>query len=114
MDNLLILKQYTEGLSGDEKLQFQSQFTTRQRNTGLGIVLALLVGGLGAHKFYLKDTNAGIVYALCGTIGWFLFFIPPIIIGILCIVDACQMQGSVVKFNNALAREIKEEIEVLR
>ena len=111
--NAILFKTYTEGLSSDEKLQFQSEFTSRQRTTGLGIVLALLLGGLGAHKFYLKDQTSGIVYALCGTIGWFLI-LPPIIIAILSIIDACRMTGEVVKFNNALAREIKEELEALR
>ena len=111
--NAILFKTYTEGLSSDEKLQFQSEFTSRQRTSGLGIVLALLLGGLGAHKFYLKDTTAGIVYALCGTIGW-IIIIPPIVIAILSIVDACRMAGEVTKFNNALAREIKEELEALR
>jgi len=90
--NAILFKTYTEGLSSDEKLQFQSEFTSRQRTSGLGIVLALLLGGLGAHKFYLKDTTAGIVYALCGTIGW-IIIIPPIVIAILSIVDACRMAG---------------------
>ena len=111
--NALLFKTYTEGLSGTEKLQFQSEFTSRQRTTGLGIVLALLIGGLGAHKFYLKDQTAGVIYALCGTIGWFII-IPPIVIAILSIIDACRMAGEVTKFNNALARDIKEELEALR
>jgi len=111
--NALLLKTYTEGLSSDEKLQFQSEFTSRQRTSGLGIVLALLLGGLGAHKFYLKDNAAGIVYALCGTVGW-IIVVPGIIIVILCIVDACRMGAEVTKFNNALARDIKEELEAIR
>lgn len=111
--NLLLLKTYTEGLGSDEKLQFQSEFTSRQRNTGLGMGLALLLGGVGAHKFYLKQNPSGILYALCGTIGW-VIIVPPIIIAILCIIDAFQMEGTVGKFNNELAREIKAEIEAMR
>ena len=111
--NALLFKTYTEGLSSDEKLQFQSEFTSRQRTSGLGIVLALLLGGLGAHKFYLKDQTAGIVYALCGTLGW-IIIVPPIVIAILSIIDACRMSGEVTKFNNALARELKDELEALR
>ena len=110
--SLVLIQQYTDGLTSAEKLQFQSQFTTRQRNVGLGVALALLTGGLGIHKFYLGDSGAGIVYALCGTVGWFLV-VPPFIIAILCIVDACNMQSAVVKFNNDLAREIKAEIDML-
>ena len=42
-------------LTADEKLQFQSQLTSRLRNNGVGVALALLIGGLGAHKFYLNS-----------------------------------------------------------
>ena len=111
--NIVLFQQYTSDLNADQKLQFQSEFTTRQRNNGVGISLALLLGGIGAHKFYLKDSGAGIVYALLGTVGWVLV-LPPFIVGVLCIVDACKMQGEVIKFNNALAREIKAELEALR
>ena len=110
--NIVLFQQYTSDLNADQKLQFQSEFTTRQRNNGVGISLALLLGGIGAHKFYLKDSGAGIVYALLGTVGWVLI-LPPFIVGVLSIVDACKMQGEVIKFNNALAREIKAELEAL-
>tara|TARA_B100001063_G_scaffold192487_1_gene183742 strand:+ start:855 stop:1196 length:342 start_codon:yes stop_codon:yes gene_type:complete len=113
MSNIILIQQYTKDLTTNEKLQFQSELTTRSRNVGLGVCLALLIGGLGAHKFYLKDSGAGIVYALCGTIGW-VIVVPPIVIAILSIVDACRMQGEVTKFNNALAREVKAELEAMR
>ncbi|MGB3207872.1 MAG: NINE protein [Crinalium sp.] len=44
------------------------------RNKGVAIVLCLFLGGIGAHKFYLGQTGAGIFYLLfCWT------FIPGII-----------------------------------
>ena len=111
--NAILFKIYTEGLSNDEKLQFQSEFTSRQRSSGLEIILAMPLGGLGAHKFYPNNNTPGINYALCGTIGW-IIIASPIIIGILSIIDACRMGSEVTEFNNALARDIKEELEALR
>ncbi len=35
-------------------------------------LLALFLGGLGIHKFYLGKAGAGITMLLCGTIGWVL------------------------------------------
>ena len=67
--SLLLLQIYTTDLTSTEKMHFQSQFTTRQRNFGAGVAMALLLGGLGVHKFYMKEQGAGIVYALCGTVG---------------------------------------------
>jgi len=37
-------------------------------------VLALVVGGLGIHKFYLGYTGPGLVYLLVNTIGWAVTF----------------------------------------
>ena len=111
--NLILIKQHAADLTTDEKLQFQSELTSRSRNTGVGICLALLLGGVGAHKFYLKESGAGIVYALLGTVGWALV-IPPFVVAILSLVDACKMQTEVNKFNTGLAREIKAELEAFR
>lgn len=113
MNNAIIIQTHCEGLSKAEKLQFQMQLTSRQRATGVGIALALLLGGLGAHKFYLKENGMGVLYALMGTIGWAII-IPPFIVGIASIFDACTMESQVTKFNNALGREIKTEIEAMR
>lgn len=35
-----------------------------KKSRGLAVVLAILLGGFGAHKFYLRDTGAGIFYVI--------------------------------------------------
>jgi TM2 domain-containing membrane protein YozV len=35
-------------------------------------LLAFFLGCLGAHKFYLNKTGAGVTMLLCGTLGWLL------------------------------------------
>jgi len=54
-------------------------------------LLALFLGGLGIHKFYLGYTSAGLVYLLINTIGWFitsfLLGIPNIILGIIALIE---------------------------
>ncbi len=49
-------------------------------------LLAIFLGWLGVHKFYLGQTGLGVIYALCGTIGWILF-LPPIIISIISLIE---------------------------
>lgn len=59
------------------------QFHRTVKSKGTAIILALLLGGLGAHKFYLDRSGQGIFYVLfCWT------FIPAIIAFIEAIIYA--------------------------
>lgn len=62
------------GLSGD-------------KNKIVAALLAFFLGWLGIHKFYLGKTNAGVIMLLCGTIGWVLFALPPLIVGFIAFVE---------------------------
>ena len=44
------------------------------KNKGIAILLALFLGGLGAHKFYMGENTKGILFLL-----FFWTFIPGII-----------------------------------
>jgi TM2 domain-containing membrane protein YozV len=57
------------------------------KNKIVAALLAFFLGWLGIHKFYLGKTTAGIIMALCGTIGWLLFAIPPLIVGVIAFVE---------------------------
>ena len=55
-------------------------------NKWMALLLWFFLGGVGGHKFYIGRNDLGIAYLLSMTIGW-LFIIPPIVVGILLIVD---------------------------
>jgi TM2 domain-containing membrane protein YozV/cold shock CspA family protein len=57
------------------------------KNKIVAALLAFFLGWLGIHKFYLGNTNAGIIMLLCGTVGWLLFAIPPLVIGVIAFVE---------------------------
>jgi len=54
-------------------------------------LLAIFLGGLGIHKFYLGYTGPGLVYLLVNTIGWvvtiFLLGLPNMALGIMALVE---------------------------
>jgi TM2 domain-containing membrane protein YozV len=54
-------------------------------------LLAIFLGGIGIHKFYLGFTGPALVFLLVNTIGflvtWILLFIPNIVLGIIAFVE---------------------------
>ncbi len=54
-------------------------------------LLALFLGWLGAHKFYLGFTGPGLVFLLINTAGWLVTWIvlgiPNIVMGIFALVE---------------------------
>ena len=61
---------------------------TGEKNKMIAFLLALFLGTLGIHKFYLGYKNPGIIMLLCGTIGWLLFAIPPLVMAIIALIEA--------------------------
>ena len=50
-------------------------------------LLAIFLGWLGIHKFYLGYTGPGIILLLCGTIGWITFGILPFIVSTIGLIE---------------------------
>jgi TM2 domain-containing membrane protein YozV/cold shock CspA family protein len=50
-------------------------------------LLAILLGGLGIHKFYLGYAGAGIIMLLLFIFGFILLGIPTVIISIIALVE---------------------------
>jgi TM2 domain-containing membrane protein YozV/cold shock CspA family protein len=57
------------------------------RNKIVAALLAFFLGMIGIHKFYLGKNGAGIIMLLCGTIGWILFAIPPLVVALIAFIE---------------------------
>jgi TM2 domain-containing membrane protein YozV len=68
-----------------------SSTTPGVKNKTAAGLLAIFLGGLGIHKFYLGYTGPGLVYLLVNTIGWvvtiFLLGLPNIALGIIALIE---------------------------
>ncbi len=61
---------------------------TNEKSKIVAGLLALFLGVLGIHKFYLGCNKEGIIMLLIWFFGLFLFGIPSIIIGIIAFIEA--------------------------
>jgi TM2 domain-containing membrane protein YozV len=65
--------------------------TPGSKNKVAAGVLAILLGGLGIHKFYLGFTGPGLVFLLVNTVGllvtWVLAFMPNVVLWVIGLVE---------------------------
>ena len=117
MDHSLLMLQ--KQLSNEERLMFQSQYDDEKKTVSIGVLLALLLGGTGAHQFYLGDQNKGILYLCMGIGGIVLsFLVVPIFatiaVSVMSIMDAVNMGDTVKKMNRRAGQRIFDEIKLMR
>ena len=83
-------------LPSDKRTPFMLQINSVKKSPTTAVLLALFLGGLGAHKFYLGKIAAGIIYILfCWTTipAWIALF------------EAFGISGKVAQYNEAKAQE---------
>lgn len=103
--DLQLVRLLTEDMSKQEKFQFQSLYQQRKKSVGVAVVLALLLGGVGAQHFYMGRIGNGVIFALfCWT------FIPAI----LSLIQCCFLGSEIRYLNERIARDIAAEIEAFR
>ncbi len=73
----------------------QTQIIPEAKNRIVAGLLALFLGTLGIHNFYLGYTSKGITQLLLTTIGW-IILIGPLIAAVWAFIEAIQIfMGSI-------------------
>ena len=98
---LLLTKDFTP----QEQIVFASEYNANKKSVTMGVLLALLLGGIGVHKFWLGSTGAGLLY---------LFFFWTFIPALVAIIDACLMGNSVQRYNSRVANNAYQKIMMMR
>ena len=80
----------------------QMIYDANKKSVGASYVLCLILGGLGAHRFYLGYTGTAVVQLILGLLGFVLFLTwPPLWIWLL--VDLFLIPGMVRTRNMEIA-----------
>src|SRR5689334_7298525 len=88
---------YLRGLSLEQQMIFVTESGRQHKSETTAILFTLLLGGVGAHRFYLRQTGLGVVYLL-----FFWTFIP----GIVAFFELFVISKRVRKYNDQVKKEI--------
>lgn len=83
-------------LPQDKRTIFMLQLNNVRKNPTTAVILALLLGGLGAHKFYLGKTAMGVFYIL---------FSWTTIPAWIALIEAISIGGKTAQYNEKKAQE---------
>lgn len=85
------------GLTVQQSVWYAAEWTAARRDPTTALLWCLFLGGIGAHRFYLKQTGLGILYlATCWTL------IPACV----AFVELFLIRGRVARYNAARAAEL--------
>lgn len=90
------LQQLVNSIPQQNQMMFLVQYNAQKKSATTAVVLALFLGSIGAHKFYLGQTGMGLVYLV------FCWTGIPAIVGFF---EAFTLTRSVHHRNREIARE---------
>jgi TM2 domain-containing membrane protein YozV/DNA-directed RNA polymerase subunit M/transcription elongation factor TFIIS len=98
------LGQHSNQLTSQQKLYFQQEYDKLSRNPSTALILTLLLGGAGAHRFYLRQWGMGAAYIL---FAW--TFIPICV----ALVECFFIRKRTEKYNEQVAQQILDKMNII-
>lgn len=94
-----------QDMTPDQRMLFQMEYGREARNRRTARFLTLVLGGIGGHRFYLRQRGLGVLYLVfCWT------FVPAII----AFVELFLIGGRVDRYNRRRAAELAAEVRLFR
>jgi TM2 domain-containing membrane protein YozV len=93
-----------QNLTMEQRMLFQSEMNRVRKDPTVALLLCLLLGGIGAHHFYMGNIGTGVLYLL-----FFWTFIPAFI----ALVELFLITRRVRDYNDQKAAEVYNQIRVL-
>ena len=95
-------REVVQQLSPAQRGAFDSRYEDKKKDPTTALLLCLILGGIGAHEFYLNNINKGVVYLLfCWT------FIPAFV----ALIQLFTIQKRVKDENDVVTQKILNGIK---
>ena len=94
-----------QDMTEQQRMVFLAQYHAVRKDATVGVLLAVLLGHFGAHRFYMGEIGLGIVYLL------FCWTGIPTILGF---IEAFLMPGRVREYNVAHAAYLAAQVKGMR
>lgn len=93
-----------QAMTENQRLLFTSEMTSARKDVTVGVLLAVFLGGFGAHRFYLGQTGLGLLY---------LFFCWTLIPSFVAFIECFLMPSRVRAYNAQRADAIAAKVRML-
>lgn len=101
-------------LTMEELSMLNQEFAKKKKSSGTMWLLWFLLGGIGAHRFYLGETTMGIVYVVLAVLAFPTALISLIVSGLLLLIDAFTNTARYNTANERLEQQIINELRQIR
>ena len=71
----------------------QMMYDANRKSTGVAYLLWFLLGGFGAHRFYLGQTGSATAQLILLLLGWIPLFVGWVVLGVWLFVDLFLIPG---------------------
>lgn len=92
-----------QGLTEQQRMIFMQQMVSHKKDATVAVLLALFLGGLGAHRFYMGEIGLGLLYFV---FSW--TFVPSFV----ALIECFLMKDRVQRYNDVKAAEIAHNIRI--
>lgn len=92
---MLLLQNMTENMTEDQLTSFSASYNAKRKSPMTVLILDLLLGGIGAHRFYLGQMGMGVLYLF--TVG---------LLGVGALVDLFRTKKLALEANTKIAQEL--------
>lgn len=104
-------------LDVNQQMLIEQRVANDAKSPLIAYLLLLVVGGFGAHRFYLGRTGSGVLILVMWILGWITLpvmvgIVPLAIVGLWVLLDLFLIPGMVAREREKTRRRLREDMMI--